>query len=81
MQLEDDQQQLQQAQPSILVSPARDREGPLYAILHSQPLITPTRRQSIVTLHPIEGNNNNNNNNNNSSQANNKGKTEAGPSR
>ncbi|KAB0799724.1 hypothetical protein PPYR_07604 [Photinus pyralis] len=45
MQMEDE--------PSILVTPSNDREGPLYAILHSQP-ITPIRRQSIVTLHPIE---------------------------
>lgn len=48
MQMEDEQQQ-----PSILVSPAKEREGPLYAILHSTP-IAPARRQSIVTLHPPE---------------------------
>ncbi|XP_049826090.1 lutropin-choriogonadotropic hormone receptor isoform X2 [Aethina tumida] len=47
MQLEDDQQ------PTILVSPVKEKEGPLYAILHTQP-VTPVRRQSIVTLHPIE---------------------------
>lgn len=45
MQLEDE--------PSIIVSPTNEREGPLYAILHSQP-VTPARRQSIVTLHPSE---------------------------
>ncbi|XP_022913497.1 lutropin-choriogonadotropic hormone receptor isoform X2 [Onthophagus taurus] len=45
MQLEDE--------PSILVSPSKDIQGPLYAILHAQP-VTPTRRQSIVTLHPPE---------------------------
>lgn len=46
MQLEDE--------PSILVSPANEREGPLYAILHTQPP-APVRRQSIITLHPLEG--------------------------
>lgn len=45
MQMEDE--------PGILVPPSKDREGPLYAILHSQPT-TPKRRQSIVTLHPPE---------------------------
>ncbi|KAK4886478.1 hypothetical protein RN001_002749 [Aquatica leii] len=45
MQMEDE--------PSISVTPSKDREGPLYAILHSQP-VTPVRRQSIVTLHPTE---------------------------
>lgn len=45
MQMEDE--------PSILVTPSKDREGPLYAILHSQP-VTPVRRQSIITLHPTE---------------------------
>lgn len=45
MQLEDE--------PSILASPSKEIPGPLYAILHAQP-ITPTRRQSIVTLHPTE---------------------------
>ncbi|XP_074025925.1 G-protein coupled receptor rickets isoform X4 [Leptinotarsa decemlineata] len=56
MQLEDDQPSViisPCASPSILVSPAKEREGPLYAILHSTP-VTPIRRQSIVTLHPIE---------------------------
>lgn len=48
MQMEDDQ-------PSaILVSPTKENEGPLYAILHTAPVVTPTRRQSIVTLHPTE---------------------------
>ncbi|KAJ3659308.1 hypothetical protein Zmor_011004 [Zophobas morio] len=47
MQMEDEQQ------PSMLVSPSKEREGPLYAILHSQP-VTPARRQSIITLHPPE---------------------------
>ncbi|KAK9875696.1 hypothetical protein WA026_009493 [Henosepilachna vigintioctopunctata] len=50
MQLDDDQQL---PQPAILVSPTKECNGPLYAILHSHP-VTPTRRQSIVTLHPIE---------------------------
>ncbi|KAK9701125.1 Leucine rich repeat [Popillia japonica] len=45
MQLEDE--------PSIVISPSKEIPGPLYAILHAQP-VTPTRRQSIVTLHPIE---------------------------
>lgn len=40
---------------SVAVSPTNEREGPLYAILHTTP-ITPIRRQSIVTLHPIEKN-------------------------
>lgn len=40
--------------PTILVSPAKELEGPLYAILHTTAIpTTPTRRQSIVTLHPI----------------------------
>lgn len=43
----------QEDEPAIVVSPSKDREGPLYAILHSQPVI-PARRQSIVTLHPPE---------------------------
>ncbi|KAJ8941631.1 hypothetical protein NQ318_010657, partial [Aromia moschata] len=47
--------QLEDEQPSILVSPAKEREGPLYAILHSAPA-TPVRRQSIVTLHPTDVN-------------------------
>ncbi|KAJ8967185.1 hypothetical protein NQ314_003014 [Rhamnusium bicolor] len=46
--------QLEDEAPSILVSPTKEREGPLYAILHSTP-VTPVRRQSIVTLHPTEG--------------------------
>ncbi|XP_044255117.1 lutropin-choriogonadotropic hormone receptor isoform X3 [Tribolium madens] len=45
--------QMEDEQPAILVSPSKEREGPLYAILHSQP-VTPARRQSIVTLHPPE---------------------------
>jgi leucine-rich repeat-containing G protein-coupled receptor 6 len=45
--------QMEDEQPSMLVSPSKEREGPLYAILHSQP-VTPARRQSIVTLHPPE---------------------------
>ncbi|CAH0561146.1 unnamed protein product [Brassicogethes aeneus] len=45
--------QLEDEQPTILVSPVKEREGPLYAILHTAP-VTPIRRQSIVTLHPIE---------------------------
>lgn len=44
----------QEDEPVIVVSPAKEREGPLYAILHSQPIVVPTRRQSIVTLHPPE---------------------------
>lgn len=44
MQLEDE--------PSILVSPVKERDGALYAILHTAPIVAPTRRQSIVTLHP-----------------------------
>lgn len=48
MQMEDDQ-------PSaILVSPSKEHEGPLYAILHTAPVAPPARRQSIVTLHPTE---------------------------
>lgn len=48
MQMEDDQ-------PSaILVSPTKESEGSLYAILHTTPSTTPARRQSIVTLHPAE---------------------------
>lgn len=43
----------QEDEPAILVSPSKEREGPLYAILHSQP-VAPIRRQSIVTLHPPE---------------------------
>ncbi|KAG5888465.1 hypothetical protein JTB14_017696 [Gonioctena quinquepunctata] len=56
MQLEDDPPCVivgPSTSPSILVSPAKEREGPLYAILHSSP-VTPVRRQSIITLHPIE---------------------------
>ncbi|XP_050497267.1 follicle-stimulating hormone receptor [Diabrotica virgifera virgifera] len=54
MQLEDDQPSvLVNPSPTILVSPAKEREGPLYAILHSTP-VAPARRQSIVTLHPAE---------------------------
>ncbi|XP_045479243.1 lutropin-choriogonadotropic hormone receptor isoform X2 [Harmonia axyridis] len=46
--------QLDDEQPSaILVSPTKECNGPIYAILHTHP-VTPTRRQSIVTLHPIE---------------------------
>ncbi|KAJ8967770.1 hypothetical protein NQ317_018896 [Molorchus minor] len=67
--------QLEDEQPSIMVSPAKEREGPLYAILHSTP-VTPIRRQSIVTLHPIESNKTSTNS---SSQANNT--ADAGPSR
>lgn len=46
MQLEDE--------PSIIVNPVKEREGPLYAILHAQPTVVPVRRQSIVTLHPTD---------------------------
>lgn len=67
--------QLEDEQPSILVSPTKEREGPLYAILHSTP-VTPVRRQSIVTLHPVESTKISSNP---SSQANNT--TDAGPSR
>ncbi|XP_065158944.1 lutropin-choriogonadotropic hormone receptor isoform X2 [Atheta coriaria] len=42
----------QDEEPPLLISPTKEREGPLYAILHTTPIITPTRRQSIVTLHP-----------------------------
>ncbi|XP_025836761.1 lutropin-choriogonadotropic hormone receptor-like isoform X3 [Agrilus planipennis] len=44
MQMEDE--------PSL--SPTKEKEGPLYAILHSQPVVTPLRRQSVGTLHPPE---------------------------
>ncbi|XP_023310221.1 lutropin-choriogonadotropic hormone receptor [Anoplophora glabripennis] len=67
--------QLEDEQPSILVSPTKEREGPLYAILHSTPM-TPVRRQSIVTLHPVESTKVSPNS---SSQANNM--ADAGPSR
>lgn len=48
MQLEDE--------PTIIVNPVKEREGPLYAILHAQPAVIPVRRQSIVTLHPTDTN-------------------------
>ncbi|VEN40464.1 unnamed protein product [Callosobruchus maculatus] len=45
---------------SILVSPTKELEGPLYAILHPAPIpaaaivpLIPPRRQSVVTLHPL----------------------------
>lgn len=47
--------QMEDEQPSaILVSPSKEHEGSLYAILHTAPAATPARRQSIVTLHPTE---------------------------
>lgn len=49
--------QMEDEQPAaLLVSPTKDCKGPLYAILHAHP-VTPVRRQSIVTLHPIESSN------------------------
>lgn len=56
VQQDEEQPQAVQQAPAILVSPAKEREGPLYAILHAQKdaAAVPTRRRSIVTLHPTE---------------------------
>lgn len=70
--------QMEDEQPSaILVSPSKECEGPLFAILHSAPA-TPARRQSIVTLHPMETMNGFSTNL--SSQSDNNNTAEPGPS-